>query len=143
MGLPKGFYMAKKSQSIYIVAFTLFALGIGYMVWSGISQNGVYFLNVSEALAMDSKSIGAARLFGTVSKNNLVFAEDGRSVAFQLIDAESANSFIVVEYKGTVPDTFEIGAEVIIEGVMKDKAFHANSLMTKCPSKYEKENREA
>ena len=134
--------MAKKSQSTYIVAFALFALGIGYMMWSGISQNGVYFLNVSEALAMESKELGAARLFGTVSKNNLLYSEDGLSVEFQIIDAQNATEFISVEYKGMVPDTFDVGAEVIIEGVMKNNAFQAKSLMTKCPSKYEKENRE-
>ena len=139
---PQGNYMAKKSQSTYIVAFTLFAFGIGYMIWSGISQNGVYFLNVSEALAMESKELGAARLFGTVSKNNLLYAEDGLSVEFQLIDAQNTNQFITVQYKGTVPDTFDVGAEVIIEGAMKDDSFYAKSLMTKCPSKYEKENRE-
>ena len=134
--------MAKKSQSTYIVAFTLFALGIGYMLWSGISQNGVYFLNVSEALAMESKELGAARLFGTVSKDNLLYAEDGLSVEFQLVDEENINQFITVKYKGLVPDTFEAGAEVIIEGAMNDSSFQAKSLMTKCPSKYEKENRE-
>jgi len=134
--------MARKSKSTYIVAVTLFVIGIGYMVWSGISQNGVYFLNVSEALAMDNKDLGAARLFGTVSKNNLLYAEDGRSIEFRLIDAQSASSFITVQYMGVVPDTFDVGAEVIVEGIMKDNSFQAKSLMTKCPSKYEKENRE-
>ncbi len=134
--------MAKKSRPTYIVAFTLFVVGIAYMVWSGISQNSVYFLNVSEALAMENKEFGAARLFGTVSKNDLSYAEDGLSVKFQLIDAQSANDFIVVNYKGSIPDTFDAGAEVIVEGIMQDNSFHAKSLMTKCPSKYEKENRE-
>lgn len=143
--------MAKKTRSPYIVAFVLFLSGIVYMVYSGISQNSVYFLNVSEALAMESKEIGSARLFGMVSKDNLQYTDDGMTVNFELIDAEviknvSANvqgrDFIPVSFKGSLPDTFDIGAEVIVEGIMSDNGFQAKTLMTKCPSKYEKENRE-
>ncbi len=40
----------KKSLPIYALAFCLFLGGVGYMVWAGLSENTVYFLNVSEAL---------------------------------------------------------------------------------------------
>lgn len=133
--------MAKKSRSIYIVASMLFAIGLGYMVWSGVSQNSVYFLNVSEALAMESNTSHAARLFGTVAKNNIKRHDDGLGVDFYLVDAANSMQHITVSYRGIVPDTFDTGAEVIIEGVMQNNNFHAKTLMTKCPSKYEKENR--
>lgn len=143
--------MAKKSRSPYIIAFVLFLSGISYMVYSGIAQNSVYFLNVSEALAMESNEIGSARLFGMVSRDNLQYADDGLSVKFELIDAEviknipvnvQGRNYIPVSFKGTLPDTFDVGAEVIVEGVMSERGFEAKTLMTKCPSKYEKENRE-
>lgn len=143
--------MAKKTRSPYIIAFVLFLSGISYMVYSGIAQNSVYFLNVSEALAMESSEIGSARLFGMVSKDNLQYSDDGLSVNFELIDAEviknieinvHGRNYIPVYFKGTVPDTFDVGAEVIIEGFMGESGFQAKTLMTKCPSKYEKENRE-
>ncbi len=134
--------MEKSSKKIYIVALLLFIFGVGYMVWSGISQNSVYFLNVSEALAMDQNELKSARLFGTVSNNNLELPKSRQEVKFQLIDAENNNNYIVVTYSGTIPDTFEAGVEVIVEGKMQDNAFFAKTLMTKCPSKYEKENRE-
>ncbi len=129
-------------KNIYTVALILFVFGIGFMVWSGVSQNSVYFLNVSEALAMEKSELKAARLFGTVSDDNLQIIDNGRAVKFQLIDAESQALYIPVQYRGTIPDTFEAGVEVIIEGVMQDNAFVAKTLMTKCPSKYEKDNRE-
>jgi cytochrome c-type biogenesis protein CcmE len=47
-----------------------------------------------------------------------------------------------VNYRGALPDTFEKGAEVIVEGRMDGTAFTAKTLMTKCPSKYEKSNRD-
>ena len=88
--------MAKKSgKNVYLVALLLFLGGVGYLAYSGFSENSVYFLNVSEALATPS-----------------------------------------------IPDTFKAGAEVIVEGGLRpDGSFQAKTLMTKCPSKYQKENR--
>ena len=133
--------MSKKTKSPYAVAVFLFVVGIGYMVWSGISQSSVYFLNVSEALAMPSEEFKSARLFGKVGADGMLRAQDGTSLAFILHDAEQPERIIPVTYNGVVPDTFTVGVEVIIEGVMQEDAFHAKSLMTKCPSKYESENR--
>lgn len=135
--------MKKKNKSPYLVALTLFLLGIGYIVVSGISENSVYFLNVSEALAMPSEELKAARLFGTV-KNSEIY-EEGRGVAvrFMLEDQTDKQQLLPVVYLGSVPDTFKDGAEVIVEGgyATTDNHFKAKTLMTKCPSKYEKENR--
>lgn len=132
----------KKSLTTYICAFLLFAGGLGYMVWSGISENSVYFLNVSEALAMPSEELGAARLFGTVAPQNISRPDNGLGANFLLQDAESASTSIAISYQGVVPDTFGAGAEVIVEGRRDaNGTFMAKSLMTKCPSKYEKSNR--
>ena len=50
----------------------------------------------------------------------------------------------MVSYSGAVPDTFKAGAEVIVEGGMGPEGrFAAKTLMTKCPSKYQKENRKS
>ena len=109
----------KKNTCMYLVAALLFLGGLGYLVFSGLSENTVYFLNVSEARAATADKLQAARLFGTVAPDNLV-------------------------YKGAVPDTFKAGAEVIVEGGLQpDGRFMAKTLMTKCPSKYQKENRKS
>ena len=45
-----GTTMAKKSgKNVYLVALLLFLGGVGYLAYSGFSENSVYFLNVSEA----------------------------------------------------------------------------------------------
>ncbi len=132
----------KKSTHVYIVALLLFLSGAGYLVYSGLSENSIYFLNVSEALAADSSKLQAARLFGTVSEKDLHPSTEAPGVSFRLVDAEHADQTLLVRYSGAVPDTFKAGAEVIIEGGLgQDGVFSAKSLMTKCPSKYEKENR--
>lgn len=135
--------MAKKSgKNVYLVALLLFLGGVGYLAYSGFSENSVYFLNVSEALASPSDKLKAARLFGTVAEEGLVLSDSGRDVRFRLEDQETKTTTLPVEFTGAIPDTFKAGAEVIIEGgIRPDGIFQAKTLMTKCPSKYQKENR--
>ncbi len=134
----------KKNRYIYIFAFLLFFGGISYLTYSGLSEGSVYFLNVSEALAAPNDEVKSARLFGTVAPDGLVHADSGLGVQFLLADEKDASQTLRVDYQGVVPDTFQAGAEVIVEGTLENKSvFKANSLMTKCPSKYEKENRES
>ena len=69
--------MAKKSgKNVYLVALLLFLGGVGYLAYSGFSENSVYFLNVSEALATPSDKLKAARLFGTVAEDGTTYAID-------------------------------------------------------------------
>ena len=132
----------KKNTSIYIVALLLFLGGVGYLTYSGFSENSVYFLNVAEAKAATPDKLTAARLFGTVASQGIEKHRNGPGVTFSLEDKDNASQTIQISYSGAVPDTFKAGAEVIVEGGMGPEGrFQAKTLMTKCPSKYQKENR--
>ena len=53
---------------------------------------------------------------------------------------EENDSSLNVAYQGVTPDMFVDGGEVVVEGTLgKDGVFHANTLLTSCPSKYEAE----
>ncbi len=136
--------MKKKSgASVYIAALILMLGGVGFLVYSGFEQGSVYFLTVSEALAAPSENLRTARLFGTVGKDGLDNDTAKQTIRFQLEDKDNPTHSLWVNYNGVVPDTFEIGAEVIVEGgIDNNNTFNAKSLVTKCPSKYQKENRE-
>ena len=131
----------KKNLSIYLLAFALFAGGVGFMMYSSLSENCTYHLNVSEAVTIPSEKLKSARLFG-VADGDIVKPANGLGASFTMHDLENPKDTIYVQYKGALPDTFEKGAEVIVEGRMEGKVFMAKTLMTKCPSKYEKSNRE-
>ena len=131
----------KKNLSVYLTAFALFAGGALFMLWSALSEGTMYHLNVSEAVAMPSEKLKSARLFG-VAADDIVRPENGLGASFTLLDLEHPEKGIRVHYRGVLPDTFDKGAEVIVEGRMEGADFHAKTLMTKCPSKYEKSNRE-
>ena len=90
---------------------------------------------------MPSEKLTSARLFG-VASDDIVKPQNGLGASFTLRDLEHPEQGILVHYRGALPDTFEKGAEVIVEGRMEGNAFTAKTLMTKCPSKYEKSNRE-
>lgn len=129
-------------KGVYAAAVLLFLGGLGWLIYSGLDEGSVYFLNVGEALSVSPAKLGQARLFGTVATDGLTRADGGLGVNFRLEDKDDKSKTISVEYKGAVPDTFKPGVEVIVEGGMKPAGvFGASSLMTKCPSKYQKENR--
>lgn len=133
----------KKNTAIYLVALLLFLGGLGYLLFVGLGENSTYFLNVSEALTMEPTTLGKARLFGTVSARDLTRPGDAMGVSFLLADKDQPSRTIRVDYRGSVPDTFKPGAEVIVEGGVNPTsgAFAATTLMTKCPSKYQKAHR--
>ncbi len=144
---------AKNSKSLYMAALALFCLGVGYLAVSGFAEGSMPFRNVSEALAMPPDKLQAIRLFGSVKGEGIAALEEGPGVRFQLADKDDPGKILWVVYKGPVPDAFKEGAEVIAEGSLVKEAalasgesaplvlFSAKSLMTKCPSKYQKENR--
>jgi Cytochrome c-type biogenesis protein CcmE len=136
--------MAKSSNKmVYAVALLLFLGGLGYLVFSGLTEDSVYFLNVSEAMELDRGEVRQARLFGKVSPEGMVIAEGKLGASFDLVDKLDPTKVLRVEYRGAVPDTFKEDVEVIVEGSLSpdDSVFKARSLVTKCPSKYEEQSK--
>jgi cytochrome c-type biogenesis protein CcmE len=48
-----------------------------------------------------------------------------------------------VRYNGILPDMFAADRDVIVEGKVEGGVFHAKSLLTTCPSKYESDKVES
>jgi len=114
--------------------------GLGWLLFSGLTENSVYFVNVSEALTIEPSKLGNARLFGSVAAEDIQGGPGTMGVSFRLEDKDNPTQSMRVTYKGAVPDTFKAGAEVIVEGGLNPASgvFMAKTLMTKCPSKYQK-----
>ncbi len=132
--------MNTNSKAVYVLAALFLLGGLGWLVFSGLSKDSVYFLNVTEALAAGPEKLASARLFGAVEGSSIQRGSGVLGVRFLLTDKDDPSTGISVEYAGAVPDTFKPGVEVIVEGgLSKDgHTFQASTLMTKCPSKYEK-----
>ena len=123
-----------------------FALGsalivgaIGYLIATGINSTSTYFFTVSELMDQKVSFHGT----GLKVKGNVVEGSierdpnDYLSVQFAI---EEKNSNLNVVYQGVTPDMFQDGGEVVVEGALDEQGvFHANTLLTSCPSKYEAE----
>jgi cytochrome c-type biogenesis protein CcmE len=62
-------------------------------------------------------------------------------LSFRVQD-RSGTASVPVRYRGSVPDPFREGREVIVKGQLAKGVFVADkdSLVTKCPSKFKKEH---
>ncbi|WP_217923841.1 cytochrome c maturation protein CcmE [Miltoncostaea oceani] len=82
------------------------------------------------------------RLNGTVApgspKDPAGQAQSSEGLTFTVIDKENPGQKITVLYRGTVPDQFKDGREVVVTGTLKGGTFVArnDSLVTLCPSKF-------
>jgi cytochrome c-type biogenesis protein CcmE len=67
-------------------------------------------------------------------------SRDGDELRFRIRDRDGTES-VPVSYAGVVPDPFREGREVIVSGELKQGTFVAerDSLVTKCPSKFTKD----
>jgi cytochrome c-type biogenesis protein CcmE len=65
----------------------------------------------------------------------------GSELGFRVADRDDPKASIPVRYTGEVPDPFRDGREVIVTGKVEDDTFIAerDSLVTKCPSKFQTE----
>mgnify|MGYP002084035395 CR=1 FL=1 len=84
------------------------------------------------------------RLNGVVSPgaptNAAEQAISAEGVRFTVQDQDDASKTVEILYRGIVPDTFKDGREIVVTGTMEAGTFVArrDTLLTKCPSKFEK-----
>lgn len=65
-------------------------------------------------------------------------AQSPEGLVFQVVDKERPGNTVDVEYRGSVPDTFRAGREIVVTGRLEGDRFVAerNSLVALCPSKF-------
>lgn len=105
---------------------------VGYLVYSATGSSAEYYQTISEVRA---ESAGAAdvRVLGTV-QDDVQRLDGGQEVRFTAADGGST---MLVDYRGTVPDIFKPGIQVVVEGrTGGDGIFHARTLLAKCPSRF-------
>lgn len=78
-------------------------------------------------------------LTGKVVKGSVVKGDDSLTFRVRDRNASENSKSILVKYSGTVPDPFREGREVIVTGKVVNGELDAkpNSLVTKCPSKFQ------
>ena len=122
----------------FIIGGIIILLALGYLGYTSFAGAATYYYKVNEVLAKGSSVIGEnVRVEGHVATGSVQRESVGRLLKFTISDTVSGESLAVV-YSGVVPDTFKADSDVVVEGsIGLDGVFQAQTIMTKCPSKYE------
>jgi cytochrome c-type biogenesis protein CcmE len=117
------------------------AIAVAFLVVAGVREGWVYYLPVDQFLADDGYHDQRVRLRGTVAHDNLHVAGTRLLARFEL---QGEQRGLRVEYEGVVGDMFGAGREVVVEGRLDEAGvFQADTLLTRCASKYETAGGEA
>ena len=117
------------------IAGVILASAIGYLAYAGMQKGWVYYMEVGQFVSDPAYHAQRVRLHGTVAEQGFSASSAGLAARFDLVgDGKS----LPVVYRGTIPDMFQVGRNVVVEGTLaSDGTFEADVLMTKCASKYE------
>lgn len=121
-----------KKKKFFIAGIIVF-LAIAYLGYIGFRGAATYYLTVSEFLEQGSAIYGEnVRVNGQVVSGSV--EQKGLMLRFTI---NEGGKNLPVVYKGVVPDTFRVGADVVVEGKLNpDGIFEAHTLMPKCPARY-------
>jgi cytochrome c-type biogenesis protein CcmE len=129
----------KQKKIRFLVGSLLIVGAIGYLITMGISNTSQYFFTVDELMSQKVSYAGTGlKVKGKVVNGSIQRdPSDYLDVKFSI---EENDASLKVAYQGVTPDMFLEGGEVVVEGTLgHDGVFHANTLLTSCPSKYEAE----
>jgi len=117
------------------IALLVISAAVAYLVQSGVRAGWVYSMEADAFLERTEFHDRRVRLSGKVSWENV---ESNPAMLFAKFDLESNGRSIPVMYRGTVPDMFKPGHDVVLEGRLDaEGTFEADVLLTKCASKYD------
>lgn len=131
-----------KNYAKYVIAFAVVAAALGYFIVSSMSGEKLYYKDIAQLIEEADASNRGFRITGDVSYDNFSVSKFEQYAAFEISD--DSGKVLSVVYNGSIPDAFEEGAQVILEGTYDKDAnvFTAKKLLAKCPSKYESEGDE-
>jgi cytochrome c-type biogenesis protein CcmE len=126
---------ARKRRVRLVVALTAALLLAGTLLYTSFAS-GSETKTPSQVLAAGTGG-GTAEMTGKVVPGSI--RHQGATLVFQVRDRAGTGGAVPVHYTGTVPDPFRDGREVIVTGRLQNGVFAAerNSLVTKCPSKFQ------
>jgi cytochrome c-type biogenesis protein CcmE len=120
----------------FVVGGVVIALAVIYLIYTGVQSTAAYFLTVDELYAkgeaMHDRTI---RVSGKVDEDSIDFNNRDLLLAFD-VTSETGERMHVV-FNGPKPDQMRQGADAILEGKYNGETFTAQSLLLKCPSRYE------
>ncbi len=122
----------RPSPARLIIALSVAAALAVFLLYTSIAGGGTPSLRPSTLAGHTGKVSLAGRVLKPVSGD-----AHGAGLRFRLRDVNGTAAVPVV-YKGSVPDLFRAGRDIVVQGRYANGVFTAipGTLVTKCPSKY-------
>ena len=118
----------------FVLAGIVILGAVAYLVYANTQSNAAYDLTVTQLRQCDSCVSQTVRVEGTVQRGSIQRNEAAQQLSFVISDGQQS---LPVVYAGVVPDIFNAGIQVVVEGHYRSQgAFQALTLLTKCPSKF-------
>ena len=125
--------MARKGNPArLVIAVSVAAVLAVFLLYTSIAGGGTPSLRPSTL----ADHAGKVSVSGVVMKP-ITGDAHGSGLRFVLRD-KNGTATVPVVYKGTVPDAFKAGGDIVVDGRYANGVFTAipDTLITKCPSKY-------
>lgn len=122
------------------IAAAVLVVAVGYLMYtSAQSTSASFFDTVSELDARgDSVDGELVRVGGDVVEESIEIDSVAGPVYFEITDGDES---MAVVYDGQVPDIFDEHIQAVVEGTYySDGVFEADTVLTKCPSRFEDEH---
>jgi cytochrome c-type biogenesis protein CcmE len=110
--------------------------GVAYFMYQAMQSSWAYYYSVDDFSAARTAAQGQSfRLAGRVKAGSVERDLQNMTLRFTLAGAQAQ---LPVQYKGITPDNFMEDREVVVEGrLAATGVFQADTLMTRCESKYQ------
>jgi cytochrome c-type biogenesis protein CcmE len=113
------------------------AIALFFLSGSGSSRPVLYY-GPKEFRADPAKQAGRVKLKGLIQPGSVKMSQNRLDVWFNVQDEKDLAQAVPVHYQGAVPDAFQEGLQIVVDGRMDGSGtFQGRELIVKCPSKYE------
>lgn len=125
----------RKLPLSFVIGGAAILAAIIYLVYANTQANAVYYMTVSELKNCGTCTTQSVRVAGYVQAGSIVQSNATQQIRFVIADGGQT---LPVVYSGVVPDIFRAGIQVVVEGHYTGQgAFQAQTLLAKCPSKFQ------
>lgn len=122
-----------------LIAAVVLVAAVAFLIYNSMQGTAAaYFVTVSELQQQGEAVDGTrVRVGGDVVAGTIQMGGPGQPIHFMVEDPDTGATMEVV-YSEVVPDIFSDHVQVIVEGTYHHNGtFEADTLLTKCPSRFE------
>jgi cytochrome c-type biogenesis protein CcmE len=121
----------------YIFGGAIIIIFLAVMVYL-FTQTNVQYENNFDKVMQSGKTLRATGSW--VKERNYEVDKQNNLLSFYIKD--NLGTTMKVVYHGTIPNNFESSTSIVVTGKFVDGNFHATDILTKCPSKYQDQQKQ-